>query len=244
MTRYDWLYMALTAVLLAVDHFLAWPAFLRRSGVNETAPRLRLWLWWMSLLWVLTAIGLLLWYMNKRSLALLGMSMPVDWRLWGSAALVIGFVLIQARSAWFIAKLPGPKPKLRAQLGELSEILPHSSVELWVFMVVSVSAGICEEFLFRGYLIWAFGLTLGWWGAAALSLALFAAAHSYQGKSGALRAGIGGGLLTLLVAASGSILPAIVLHTLMDASSGVVAWLILRERHPVAGQREVGNSST
>jgi hypothetical protein len=57
----------------------------------------------------------------------------------------------------------GPKPKLRAQLGKLSIVLPHSSAELRWFVAVPLTAGFCEEFFFRAYLVWAFETLLGWW---------------------------------------------------------------------------------
>jgi len=100
---------------------------------------------------------------------------------------------------------------------------------------VSLTAGFCEEFLFRGYLIWAFEPLLGWWGAAALSLSLFSAAHVDQGKAGAIKSGLVGGFFTLLVAFSGSLVPAMVLHALVDIISGVIAWLVLRNEPAQAG---------
>jgi membrane protease YdiL (CAAX protease family) len=132
-------------------------------------------------------------------------------------------------------RISGPKPKLRAQLGELAKMLPHSQGELRWFIGASLTAGVCEEFLFRGYLIWAFTPVLGWWGAAVLSLLAFTAGHAYQGRPGALRAAIGGVFFTLLVLATGTLIPAMVLHALIDAGSGVIAWLVLRAE-PVNGE--------
>jgi hypothetical protein len=94
---------------------------------------------------------------------------------------------------------------------------------------VSLSAGFCEEFIFRGYLIWAFQSLLGLWGAAALSVVLFAVAHAYQGARGIVSTGIVGSLLTLVVLIFGSLLPAIALHALIDIDQGLVAWLVLRQ---------------
>jgi membrane protease YdiL (CAAX protease family) len=95
-------------------------------------------------------------------------------------------------------------------------------------VAVSLSAGFCEEFIFRGYLIWVFQSLLDLWGAAALSLVVFALAHAYQGVKGILSTGIVGSLLTLVVLIFGSLLPAIALHALIDIGSGLLAWLALR----------------
>jgi membrane protease YdiL (CAAX protease family) len=95
-------------------------------------------------------------------------------------------------------------------------------------MALSVSAGVCEEFIFRGYLIWAFQPLFGSWGAAALSVIAFAAAHSYQGVKGALAVGVLGILFTLVVLTCGSLWPAMALHALVDMGHGLMAWLAVR----------------
>ena len=229
MTIADWCYTALITVVLLVDHFACWPAFLRRA--RQDAPAARRWLWrvWMALLWTTVGIGIALWVSLGRAWPALGFAIPSGWRLWASLLLIAAFVLWQLRIITNIARIQGPKPKLRAQLGELSIVLPHSRAELRWFVALSLTAGVCEEFVFRGYLIWAFAPMLGWWGAAAVSLVAFTAAHAYQGKEGLAKSGIAGALLTLLVAFSGSLVPAIVLHALADILSGTVAWLILRD---------------
>ena len=90
---------------------------------------------------------------------------------------------------------------------------------MYWFGGVSLTAGFCEEFLFRGYFIWALAPWLGWWGAAALSLLIFASGHAYQGWNGALRTGIVGAIFTLVVAIFGSLWPAIALHALMISAT-------------------------
>jgi membrane protease YdiL (CAAX protease family) len=107
---------------------------------------------------------------------------------------------------------------------------PHTDAELAWFVALSVSAGICEEFVFRGYLIWLLQPVLGLWGAAAVSLVVFAAAHAYEGTKGVLAVAIAGSLLTLIVLAFGSLVPAIAVHMLVDAGEGFVCWLALHER--------------
>jgi uncharacterized protein len=229
MTILDWCYVALIASGLLIDHFVNWPAFLRRSELDPHSARLWLWRGWMILLWTLVVVGVALWLANERAWSALGFTLPHGWRLWASVAPVVGFALHEALTAAKVARIAGPKPKLRAQFGELVIILPRSLAELRWFTAASLTAGFCEEFLFRGYLIWAFAPLLGWWGAAALSLAAFAAGHTYQGKAGFIRSALAGGVFTALVVLFGSLVPAIALHALIDAGGGVIAWLVLRE---------------
>ena len=94
---------------------------------------------------------------------------------------------------------------------------------------VSLTAGFCEEFLYRGYFIWVLAPWLGWWGAAALSVACFAAGHAYQGWNGVLRTGIVAVFFTLVVATFDSLWPAIALHALVDLAGGLAAWLAAQD---------------
>lgn len=114
-------------------------------------------------------------------------------------------------------------------------MLPETQRELAWFIALSLTAGFCEELIFRGYLIWALHTVVGLWAAAALSCLVFALAHSYQGVSGIIKTGAIGALLTVIVLAFGSLIPAIVIHALIDVAQGVVAWLVLRQ-FPAAEQ--------
>ena len=227
MTRPDSLYLALIGVLLLLDYFVLWPMFLRRS---QTDPgRARLWVWsaWMSILWTLVAAGVAVWLIEGRAWEALRLISPHGWRLWGSIGLVLALAMTQGRTALRIAR---SKRSKRIKLGnpDVEKYSPHTPSELGWWMALSLTAGVCEEFLFRGYLIWAFQPMFGLWGAAAFSVAVFAVAHAYQGVKGILATGIVGSLLTLVVLISGSLLPAMALHALIDIGQGLVAWLVFR----------------
>jgi membrane protease YdiL (CAAX protease family) len=92
-------------------------------------------------------------------------------------------------------------------------------------------------------MIWVFQPVLGLWGAAALSLVVFAAAHAYQGASGILATGVVGGLLTLVVLILGSLWPAMAVHALVDIGSGLLAWVVFRKVQDDAssGAAELGS---
>jgi membrane protease YdiL (CAAX protease family) len=229
MTALDWCYLVLIASVLLADHFLSWPAFVHRSQHDAPTARRRLWVGWIVMLWALVAVGTALWIAHARAWSALGFSVPQGWRLWTSLVLVLGFAALQAATIAKVSRIKGPKPKLRAQFGDLAKILPHNSVELCWFIPAAVTAGVCEEWLFRGYLIWAFEPYLGWWAGALLSWAFFTAAHAYQGKSGTKQSGIVAAIMTLIVAVTGSLLPVIALHVAIDVTSGIMGWLVLRD---------------
>jgi hypothetical protein len=229
----DLLYVALFAVAgPVIDYLVFWPAFRRRLQADPARARTWLWASTIGSASVLVGAGAALWLASDRSWTSFGLSVPDGWRLWMSVALLLVLAAYQAHAVATLARSSEARAKVRQQMGELAAvdgIAPHTRTELYWWGGVSLTAGFSEEFLYRGYFVWAFAPWLGWWGAAALSLPFFAVAHLYQGWNGVLRTGLIGALLTLVVAILGSLWPAIALHALIDLGSGMIAWLALRE---------------
>ena len=251
----DAVYGALIASALLLDHLVLWRSFRRRcptgsdgagsdgadsgaTGSSRTASsriglgraRLRLWWGWMGMLWSLVAAGAVLWWLEGRALEALRLVAPHGWRLWSAIGLVSALAAWYARTLAKVLRIPPSRRSgLRSQLGHLAVVLPHMRSELAWFVALSLSAGVCEELVFRGYLIWVFQPIVGLWGAAGLSIVVFALAHAYQGARGIVTTGIAGALFTAVVLVFGSLWPAIALHALVDAGQGVISWLVLRQ---------------
>jgi membrane protease YdiL (CAAX protease family) len=101
-------------------------------------------------------------------------------------------------------------------------ILPQSTVELFPYLALALTAGLCEEFLYRGFLMAVLTRTgLSIWVAILVSSVLFGLAHLYQGRSGLLATLIVGILLGIARIAYDSLVPAIFWHTALDAVAGV-----------------------
>lgn len=230
-TALDLLFVALFAVGVPLwDYFVYWPAFRRRSQAAPAPARRGLWVQTMVCAWAMVAVGAVLWVANNRPWASLGLVVPDGWRLWVSGALVLLVAAYYTYAVAAVARNASVRATVRQQFGKLAPILPHTRTELCWFGGVSLTAGFCEEFLYRGVFIWVCAPWVGWWGAAALSLPFFALAHVgvYQSWSGAGRTGIIGAVFTLVVAAFDSLWPAIVLHAIVDLGAGALAWLALR----------------
>lgn len=227
MTRPDLICLALLALAMLLDHFVLWPAFQRRSTADSGRARRWLWSSWMIELWGMAALVIALWIVERRAWGEIRLLAPHGWRLWTGIGLVMALALSFAPT---IAKFARHKRTKRIKLaGHVESLAPHTGIELAWWTATSVSAGVCEELVFRGYLIWIFQSVIGIWPAAAVSVVIFAAVHSYQGPKGALGAGIVGCLLTLVVLMLGSLWPAIVLHAVIDIGQGTIAWLVLRK---------------
>jgi uncharacterized protein len=226
----DLLFVAIFAVVgPLIDYAVSWPAYRRLSQADPAWARRWLWASAIGHLWALVAFGAALWVAGGRSWTSFGFTVPAGWRLWTAVGLFLLLAAYYVLAVATLARSAEARASLRRQAGPLAPLLPHTRTELCWFGGVSLTAGFGEEFLYRGYFLWTFAPWLGWWGAAALSLLLFAVAHAYQGWNGVLRTGLMGAVFTLVVAIFNSLWPAIALHALSDLGAGVMAWLALRE---------------
>lgn len=113
----------------------------------------------------------------------------------------------------------------------LEYVLPRTTSDRAWFVLVSLSAGIGEETVFRAFLIPALTAVLGsGWIAAAPSAIAFGVFHSYQGLSGAVRAGLLGYLLAVPFLLTGSVYPSMIAHAAYDLIAGLLLadWLVGR----------------
>lgn len=132
--------------------------------------------------------------------------------LLGLAATVVVFGVVRRR-------LHGAAPVNPAAPEAVLALLPRTFPERRAFAVLSVTAGVCEEVLYRGLLV-AVGTALvprlGALAAVAASAVAFGVAHLYQGVWGILGTGILGGCLAVLYLGSGSLLLPVCYHALLD----------------------------
>jgi uncharacterized protein len=102
------------------------------------------------------------------------------------------------------------------------QLVPVTPGDKLTFLGVSVTAGVCEEVVFRGFLLTALATATGSMAMALLlSSIAFGIVHAYQQPAGAARAGLLGALLALPLLVHGSIWPAILAHAALDVIAGL-----------------------
>lgn len=104
-------------------------------------------------------------------------------------------------------------------------LVPRTSAERRWFAAVAVTAGCCEELLYRGFLLAVLtALVPGTptWVLVLVGGAVFGLAHAYQGASGMLVTGVVGVVLAALYALTGSLLLPILVHAAIDLR---ILWL-------------------
>ena len=103
--------------------------------------------------------------------------------------------------------------------GEIALLVPQDMAGRIVWVVLSLSAGICEETAFRGYLMTRLrivGRFNSWVVPTVVSAVVFGACHAYQGWPGFIVISVYGAMLSLLYIRTGSIWPGIIAHFLQD----------------------------
>ena len=194
---------------------------LRRAS-PERLPEVRqaVYLEAIALQWLLVAILFTMWIVLDRPWYVLGLIPRPTPGFIGTAVGLLIIVVLVWRERRAALKSGEMLERLRTQVQHLEVMLPHARPEWHRFIVLSFTAGICEEILFRGYLL---AYLTNWFGllpAAALTAVLFGLGHLYQGARGILQTGLFGGFLVAIYVLTGSLLMPMILHTLMDLHSG------------------------
>lgn len=110
-------------------------------------------------------------------------------------------------------------------------LLPQGALEMGLWVAVCVTAGFCEEFVFRGYFQRQFQAVTGRTGAAIVLQALmFGVAHGYQGAKGVIIIAVYGAMFGILALARKSLRPGMMQHAGQDIFSGI-AGSVLARRH-------------
>jgi len=109
-------------------------------------------------------------------------------------------------------------------MAEAARLLaPQSLLESIVWVGLAVTAGICEETIFRGYLqrqfvAWTRSAPVG----VVLSAALFGLGHVYQGAKATIVIGVYGLMFGILAEARQNLRPGIITHAWHDAITGLI----------------------
>lgn len=154
------------------------------------------------------------------------------WKTWGDFGIDVAIAMAfwAAVFGMLIAMhvVLGQNPQ---QLEAAKILIPRTVGEMVLWVVLSVTAGFCEELIFRGYLQRQFlALTSKDEAAVVLQALVFGAAHLYQGWKGAVTIGVYGALFGILAAWRKSLRPGMIQHASQDTFSGLVGSFALRHR--------------
>ncbi|MBB3082064.1 CPBP family intramembrane glutamic endopeptidase [Geodermatophilus sabuli] len=181
--------------------------------------------------WGLAVVAVVVWLSAPGVPAAgVGLRWPQEWPgpVSGAAAvLTVAFVVLSTRAlrsgalaeAATRARRPGEGRHAEPSVHATLALLPRTTGERRLFTLVGVTAGVCEEWLYRGFFLAVVAALAGGMPTpvlVAVAALAFGLAHAYQGVAGVLTTGVLGGVLAGLYLDTGSLLLPVLLHVLID----------------------------
>jgi membrane protease YdiL (CAAX protease family) len=132
---------------------------------------------------------------------------------WLVVCVALGGLFIRWR-----ARRPASRMKLARAIRGFADLLPQTAAERRMWVAVAITAGVTEELLYRGFVLWVLAQLLP--GADTFTLlvaggVIFGLAHLYQGTKGVALTALVGVVLGEVMITAG-LLPAMVIHALID----------------------------
>jgi uncharacterized protein len=224
-----WLIFLLLAVVIPWRGRVRLQRLLARPAVG---PKEKLALYGSTIAFQWILMGLVAWRAFARGLTAeeLGVGRPVTARLllWSLAG-----TLLLGIFQWFnlrrVGRMTGAIPDFMRKLAE--RVLPSAPVELAPYSALAVTAGVCEEFLYRGFAMAALSRAgVVPWALVIISSVIFGLAHTYQGRSGVLGTTLMGLVFGAARIALQSLLPVMVWHSAVDLVAGIAGPKYLLQR--------------
>jgi uncharacterized protein len=217
-----WHTIALLAFLTCWAYFgLQWSNHMR----NQAAPN-HLLLYLPTFLMEWSVFGYIVWGVKKREVSLRELVGPRwskgtgNWVDFGIAAC---FELVSLLVLGLIAHFLRIDPKAQ----DMRFMMPVGGLEILAWILLSLTAGICEETIFRGYLQRQFSAWSGnIVGGILISAALFGAAHIYQGWKRTIVIAVFGAMFGTLTVLRRSLKPGMIAHSFQDAVAGIAFGLM------------------
>lgn len=207
-------------LVLVVVPGISWRA--AASGLIRSAPRPALYRTAMGTSWILALLGAaVLWWDQHLTPADVGLvGLPPGQGLLHTTGTLAALLAVAAIFG-LLRRLLG-----RSESPELLHLIPRTAQEKRDFFLLALTAGLTEELVFRGIAIPALSGLLaqlpqmaggrGPWVAAILVSISFGLGHGYQEPLGMLRAAVLGLLLAVPFLVTGSLLPGMIAHAIID----------------------------
>jgi uncharacterized protein len=215
-------------IFLLLGVVIPWRGYTRLKKLlaqQQVDPKEKMTLYAATIVFQWVLLGIVVWRAIVRGLTIDDLGLSSKSWVGITAAGLFGAILVGGLQ-WLnlrrIGRMEGEAPELLRKLA--SRLLPVSLLEYLPYAVLAITAGVCEEFVYRGFAIAAFSKAgLPVWIAVIASSILFGLAHAYQGRSGIVSTGIFGVLLAIGRLGLDSLVPVMMWHAGLDLAAGIAA---------------------
>lgn len=215
-----------TAVLLAI--LIGFSIFSMHSQHRFAATHGRVVLYAITIAWEWLIVGYISFGLRRRQMTL----RELTGGRWASPKAVLRDVLLSV-GFWFLAALVlagvasmmglGTSHTLADTRQKLGFLVPRGRGEVILFLLLSATAGFCEEIIFRGYLqrqlaAWTHSSFAG----IILQALIFGGGHGYEGPARMFLIAIFGAMFGALALVRNRLRPGMLAHFFHDATAGLV----------------------
>ncbi|HLH08171.1 MAG TPA: type II CAAX endopeptidase family protein [Terriglobales bacterium] len=141
-------------------------------------------------------------------------------------AIAVGFWIVSAMVLAGLGYAMGManNAKVHEMKRQIDFLIPHSTLETVIWILVAVTAGFCEEIIFRGYLQRQLGAIASsiWIGILAQGI-VFGLSHGYEGAGRMVLIAVYGVMFGLLAYWRKSLRPGMMAHFMQDSIAGIGA---------------------
>ena len=183
-----------------------------------------------GVLWIGALMVFILWLLAWRPLSEMGFRIPItDTLVIALTALFIIAYIVETYTEV-------TREDNEEEIQKSAVFLPQNYQEFFYFIILSISAGVCEEIVYRGFLV-NYLMTIIDDRIVAFNVAvifpaiIFGVVHMYQGMKSVLKIGIMSLLFSTIFIFSQSLLIVIILHTAVDIISGYIGMKITQHSH-------------
>ena len=233
-----------TLILIALGVVVPWRGAVRvRRLLAQPAltsfQRLSLYASTIAFQWFIVA--LIYWRSVARHLTPADLGLVVS-GVWQTLSIGLVFTALLCLNQWAglrkIALVPADQRGFLFQFTQ--KIMPQTSAEAFAFVALALTAGLSEEFIYRGVVFALFSRVFGAapsgiFLATVMSSIWFGAAHLYQGRRGVTTTLVVGLLFAAVRIWTGNLVPAIMGHTGVDLVAGIYAPRVLGAKADFGG---------
>jgi uncharacterized protein len=228
-----------TLILIVLGVLVPWRGAVRvrrllAQPALTTSQRLSLYASTIAFQWLIVAV--ITWRSFSRHLGPSELGLVVS-GVWQTATITLVLTAFLSLNQWAglrkIALVPVDQRGFLFQFTQ--KIMPQTPIESLAFVALALTAGLSEEFVYRGFVLAIFrrafaGSVSGTFVAIIVSSLWFALAHLYQGRRGIITTFVVGLLFSVVRTWSGNLVPAVVGHIGVDLVAGLYAPRMLRAR--------------
>ncbi len=187
-------------------------------------------------LWGLALLALFVWWINDRSWASLGLVWPPP--RWDTISCIVAaiFGVLYIADSVFDLSANDKREEIKKDLSDSLGFLPVNWREYAQYSVLALSAGICEEIVFRGYFIRYLQLFFGendytYTLAILVAALIFALVHLYQGWEAVAKVAGMAVMFGFIFIRVESLFGLMLIHAGIDLVGGAVAWYVLSNKN-------------